>query len=158
MATRRQLGGISREFFSIPVTCRRHPDNEQKNREQFAPKNGQKPKPSGVAGIHVFSSQERAETIPRGGQFFFGAAIDAWLGVLSFRSQAREVPKHRVSKRLKVCPQRLSGLATAGRACGKREEPVDDTREPSYSNIDRVIWAVVVIGIVGIGWLIVSNL
>ncbi len=47
VATRRQLGGNSREFSSIPVTRRRHPDNEQKNRDaQFAPKNGQKPKPS----------------------------------------------------------------------------------------------------------------
>ena len=35
------MGGISREFSSIPVTRRRHSDNEQKNRDaQFAPKNG----------------------------------------------------------------------------------------------------------------------
>jgi hypothetical protein len=41
------LGGISSEFSSIPVTSRRYPDNEQKNSDpQFAPKNGQKPKPS----------------------------------------------------------------------------------------------------------------
>jgi hypothetical protein len=40
MATRRQLGGISREFSSIPVTRRRYPDNEQKNRDAQAPKNG----------------------------------------------------------------------------------------------------------------------
>jgi hypothetical protein len=47
LATRRQLGGISSEFSSIPVTRRRYSDNEQKNRDaQFAPKNGQKPKPS----------------------------------------------------------------------------------------------------------------
>jgi hypothetical protein len=51
VATRRQLGGNSREFSSIPVTRRRHPDNEQKNRDaQFAPKNGQKPKPRQVHG------------------------------------------------------------------------------------------------------------
>jgi hypothetical protein len=35
---------------------------------------------------------------------------------------------------------------------------VSDTRDPSYSYIDRVIWAVLVIVIIGIGWLIVSNL
>jgi hypothetical protein len=39
-----------------------------------------------------------------------------------------------------------------------REELVSDTREPSYSYIDRVIWAVLVIAIIGIGGLIVSNL
>jgi hypothetical protein len=39
-----------------------------------------------------------------------------------------------------------------------REEPVSDTRDPSYSYIDRVIWAVLVIMIIGIGWLIVSSL
>jgi hypothetical protein len=60
------LGGISGEFSSIPVTRGRHPDNEQKKRDaQFAPKNGQKPKQ--VASVHVFSSQERAETIPAAG-------------------------------------------------------------------------------------------
>jgi hypothetical protein len=33
------LGGISREFSSIPVTRGRHADNEQKNRDaQFTPK------------------------------------------------------------------------------------------------------------------------
>ena len=58
------------EFSSIPVTHRRHPDNEQKNRDaQFAPKNGQKPKPSRWPA-YTFSSQERAETIPRGGIVF----------------------------------------------------------------------------------------
>ena len=42
------------EFSSIPVTRRRHPDNEQKNRDaQFAPKNGQKPKPSVTPQIVV---------------------------------------------------------------------------------------------------------
>jgi hypothetical protein len=39
-----------------------------------------------------------------------------------------------------------------------REERVSDTREPSYPYIDRVIWAVLVIAIIGIGWLIISNL
>jgi hypothetical protein len=35
---------------------------------------------------------------------------------------------------------------------------VSDTRDPSYSYIDRVIWAALVILIIGIGWLIVSSL
>jgi len=35
---------------------------------------------------------------------------------------------------------------------------VSEKREPSYLYIDRVIWAVLVITIVGIGVLIVSNL
>ena len=35
---------------------------------------------------------------------------------------------------------------------------VSDTGEPSYLFIDRVIWAVLMIAIVGIGVLIVSNL
>jgi hypothetical protein len=56
------------EFSSIPVSSRRYPDNEQKNRDaQFAPKNGQKPKPSRLASVHLFGSQERAETIPAAG-------------------------------------------------------------------------------------------
>jgi hypothetical protein len=33
-----------------------------------------------------------------------------------------------------------------------------DTREPCYSYIDRIIWAVLVIMIIGIGGLIGSNL
>jgi hypothetical protein len=41
---------------------------------------------------------------------------------------------------------------------GTREEPVSDTQDPSYSYIDRVIWAALVILIIGIGWLIVSSL
>jgi hypothetical protein len=60
------------EFSSIPVTRRRHPDNEQKNRDaQFASKNGT----SSVTG--------KAETIPRGGVFFFEAAIAARLDRLT---------------------------------------------------------------------------
>ena len=35
---------------------------------------------------------------------------------------------------------------------------MSDTRDPSYSYIDRVVWAVLVIMIIGIGWLIVSSL
>ena len=35
---------------------------------------------------------------------------------------------------------------------------MSDTREPSYKYIDRDIWAVLVIAIVGIGVFIVSNL
>jgi hypothetical protein len=38
---------------------------------------------------------------------------------------------------------------------GTQEEPVSDTRD---THIDRVIWAVLVITIIGIGWLIVSSL
>ena len=41
---------------------------------------------------------------------------------------------------------------------GTREEAVSDTRDPSYSYIDRVIWAALVILIIGIGWLLVSSL
>jgi len=67
LATRRQLGGISREFSSIPVTRRRHPDNEQKNRDaQFAPKNGQKP--SGALTRPI--TQEGRNHPPRRGYFF----------------------------------------------------------------------------------------
>jgi hypothetical protein len=34
---------------------------------------------------------------------------------------------------------------------------MSDPREPSSRYIDRVIWAVIVIAIIGIAWLIVSN-
>jgi hypothetical protein len=33
LRNRRQLGGISGQFSSIPATHRRYPDNEQKNRD-----------------------------------------------------------------------------------------------------------------------------
>ena len=43
--------------------------------------------------------------------------------------------------------------------CGLgEEEPLSDMRERSYSFIDWIIWAVLVIAIIWIGWLIVSNL
>jgi hypothetical protein len=35
---------------------------------------------------------------------------------------------------------------------------MSDTREPSYSYIDRIIWGVLVIAIIGIGGLVGSNL
>jgi hypothetical protein len=35
---------------------------------------------------------------------------------------------------------------------------MSDTREPSYSYIDRIVWAVLVIAIIGIGGLVGSNL
>jgi hypothetical protein len=56
-------------FSSIPVTRRRHPDNEQKNRDaQFAPKNDQKRSRAGT-GV----SQEGAENHPpRRGSFLWG--------------------------------------------------------------------------------------
>ena len=44
------------------------------------------------------------------------------------------------------------------RAYGLGVEPLSDMRESSYSFIDRIIWAVLVIAIIGIGGLIVSNL
>jgi hypothetical protein len=66
LATRRQLGGISGEFSSIPVTRRRYRYNEQKNRgAQFAPKNGQKLKPSGWPA-YTSSAHRKGETILRG--------------------------------------------------------------------------------------------
>jgi len=43
----------------------------QKNRDaQFASENGQKAQAEQVASVHVFISQEGAETIPRGGIVF----------------------------------------------------------------------------------------
>jgi hypothetical protein len=52
------------EFSSIPVTRRRYPDNEQKNRDaRFAPKNGPRPKPSGEPA----TSAGRAEVISAAG-------------------------------------------------------------------------------------------
>src|SRR5260370_32854616 len=67
VATRRQLGGISREFSSIPVTRKRHPDNEQKNRDaQFAPKNGQKP-----SGAVTRAITQEGRNHPRGGGIFY---------------------------------------------------------------------------------------
>jgi hypothetical protein len=38
------------------------------------------------------------------------------------------------------------------------QEPVSDRRESPHSYIDRVIWVALVIAIMGIGWLVVSNL
>jgi hypothetical protein len=35
---------------------------------------------------------------------------------------------------------------------------VSDRRESPHSYIDRVIWVALVIAIIGIGWLVVSNL
>src|SRR6516162_418728 len=47
---------------------------DQSRDAQFAPKNGQKPQAERVVGAHVCSSQEGAETIPRGGVIFFSRA------------------------------------------------------------------------------------
>jgi len=72
---RRQLGGISGEFSGIPVTRRRYPDNEQKNRDgslrrkmarsqaererrtRLQHRKGQKPSPNG--GGSFFSARTR---------------------------------------------------------------------------------------------------
>jgi len=51
------------EFSSIPVTRKRYPDNEQKNRDACAEK-WPEAQAEQVAGVHA-GSQERAETIPR---------------------------------------------------------------------------------------------
>jgi hypothetical protein len=60
------------EFSSIAVSRRRYPDNEQKNRDaQFVPEKWPEAQAERVAGVHVFSSQEGAETIPRDGVYFF---------------------------------------------------------------------------------------
>jgi hypothetical protein len=65
------IGWCQPRISSIPVTRRRHSDNEQKNRDaQFAPKNGQKPSRA-MNRRHVLSAQEGAETIPRGGAVFY---------------------------------------------------------------------------------------
>jgi hypothetical protein len=65
------LGGISGEFSSIPVTRRRHPDNEQKNRDaQSAPKNGQKPKPSRWPAYTSSAHRKGQKPSPRGGVVF----------------------------------------------------------------------------------------
>src|SRR5438874_118231 len=66
-------------FPASPLTRRRHPDNEQKNRDaQFAPKNGQKPRPSG-SPAYTCSAHRKAETILRAELFFF-AKVRAALG------------------------------------------------------------------------------
>ena len=58
------------EFSSIPVTRRRYPDNEQKNRDaRFASKNGQKPN-RGDGRRTRLQLAGRAETISAVGQFF----------------------------------------------------------------------------------------
>ena len=59
------------EFSSIPVTHRRHPDNEQKNRDaQFAPKNGQKPKPSRWPAYTSSAHRKGQKPSPAAGYFF----------------------------------------------------------------------------------------
>jgi hypothetical protein len=56
----------AREFFSIPVTHRRYPDNEQKNRDaQFASENGQKP-----SGAVTRPITQEGRNHPRGGVVF----------------------------------------------------------------------------------------
>jgi len=63
------------EFSSISVTRRRHPDNEQKNPDaQFAPKNGQKPKPSRWP---AYTSSAHRTIPPRRGIFLYD---EAWGG------------------------------------------------------------------------------
>src|SRR6516165_10638834 len=65
-------GGISREFSSIPATRRRYPDNEQKNRRRaVCAEKWPEAQAEQVVGLHAFSSQEGAETSPRGGVGFF---------------------------------------------------------------------------------------
>src|SRR5262249_26575517 len=67
----------AREFSSIPVTRRRYRYNEQKNRDaQFAPKNGQKPKPSGWPA-YTSSAHRKGETILRGWVVFSAAPASA---------------------------------------------------------------------------------
>src|SRR6266487_5420019 len=72
MATRRQLGGISGEFSSMPVTRRRYPDTEQRiathslrrkmarsQAERDRPITGRQ-KPSPAAGVVFY----RVQTVP----------------------------------------------------------------------------------------------
>jgi hypothetical protein len=66
------------------------------------------------------------------------------------RSQAQEVPNTAIVEIKRAYSHKYM--------CGLGEEPLSDMREPSYSFIDRIIWAVLVIAIIGIGALIVSNL
>jgi len=56
-ASRQQLGGISGEFSSIPVTRSRYPDNEQRIATRRAERDP--------------AYHRKAETIPRGGGYFF---------------------------------------------------------------------------------------
>src|SRR5262249_38889304 len=68
VATRRQLGGISVQH---PVTRRRHLDNEQKSRDaQFAPKNGQNPKPSTWPADRSSALRKARNHPPRPAYFF----------------------------------------------------------------------------------------
>src|SRR5262249_46896668 len=68
LATRLQLGGISVQH---PVTRRRHLDNEQKSRDaQFAPKNGQNPKPSRWPADRSSALSKARNHPPRRDSFF----------------------------------------------------------------------------------------
>jgi hypothetical protein len=90
------------EFSSIPVTRRRYPDNAQKNRDaQFAPKNGQKPKPIGWLAYTSSAPQEGAETIPRGGVFFCAGR----------RSRGAPLPFAHTGKSCSLIPELPAGRA-----------------------------------------------
>lgn len=76
------------------------------------------------------------------------------------KEESEEIPLHPGDRifvelsNVRVFPE---GHPSDGAVDSKREEPVSDTREPSYAYIDRAIWAVLVIAIIGIGGLIVST-
>jgi hypothetical protein len=71
------VGGISGEFSSIPVTRTRYPDNEQRIATHSLRRKMARSQAERGAGVHVFSSQERAETIPRDWVvFLWGAAVE----------------------------------------------------------------------------------
>src|SRR5262249_27419107 len=69
LKNRRQLGGISGQFSSIPATHRRYPDNEQKNRDaQLRRKMAESPSRAGgkTARQAVCSSRRAAADNIRG--------------------------------------------------------------------------------------------
>jgi hypothetical protein len=60
----------------------------------------------------------------------------------------------------RAASKRVSIIKWVTSNVGLGEERMSDAREPSYSYIyiDRIIWAVLVIAIIGIGGLVGSNL
>jgi hypothetical protein len=98
------------EFSSIPVTHRRHPDNEQKNRDaQFAPKNGQKPKPIGWPAYTSSAHRKGQKLSPAVGYFFCRAGRRAAFGTGRAPSRTEGDPAayfHRYRPTLRRCSLR----------------------------------------------------
>jgi hypothetical protein len=106
------LGGISREFSSIPVTRRRYPDNEQKNRDaQFAPKKW----PAAQAEPWPGLSHRKAETITGGGSIFLSSEHACEMSTVASMWQYQEQ---------KGKAHEIADLA--GKLCNKFCDSIDD--------------------------------